>query len=137
MPCRSISSAACADMDTIPLRIPHPAYDEQKLKSVKAEMRKVGPPIIRVARYRDYYMAIEGCHRLTAAAELGFAPVLVVLATNESVEVASLDSDFFGDAKFVLAGEVADRFYSARFNQVFAINSDGTLTLPAHPVEES
>src|SRR5260370_37836423 len=62
MTCRSISSDACADMDTISLRIPHPAYDEQKLKSVKTEMRKVGPPIRHVVRYRDYYKAIDGRH---------------------------------------------------------------------------
>jgi ParB-like chromosome segregation protein Spo0J len=104
-------------MDPVSLRIPHPAYDEEKLESVKTKMRKVGPPIIRVVSYPDYYMAIEGCHRLTAAAELGFAPVLVVLATNDPVQVASLDSDFFGDAQFVGAGEAASGFYSAEFNQ--------------------
>jgi hypothetical protein len=117
------------------LRIPHPAYNEQKLESIKAEMRKVGPPTIRVVRYSGYYMAIEGCHRLTAAAELGFIPVLVVLAETDFVEAASLDSDYFGDKEFVRAGEAAEAFYS-EFNPVLVVNSDGTLSLPAHPTEE-
>jgi uncharacterized ParB-like nuclease family protein len=118
------------------LRIRHPADDEQKLKSVKAEMQKIGPPVIRVVRYPDYYMAIEGCHRLTVAAQLRFAPVLVVLTRNTLVEVASLDRDIVGDAQFVRAGAVADIFYSARFNQIFVLNSDGTLSMQAPPVKE-
>jgi hypothetical protein len=122
-------------MDTASLRIPHSAYDAEKLEIVKTEMRRRGVPTIRVVRYPNYYMAIEGCHRLTAAAELGFAPVLVVLAANELVEVASLDSDFFGDEKFVLAGEAADTFHSD-LNSILTINSDGTITLPACRIED-
>jgi hypothetical protein len=67
--------------------------------------------------------------------ELGFIPVLVVLAETDFVEAASLDSDYFGDKEFVRAGEAAEAFYS-EFNPVLVVNSDGTLSLPAHPTEE-
>jgi uncharacterized ParB-like nuclease family protein len=57
----------------IHLRLPHPTWDP-KVEAVKDEMRVLGPPIIRVVDCGDYYMAIEGCHRLMAAAQLDICP---------------------------------------------------------------
>ena len=76
------------------LYLPHPAVDE-KVEAVKAEMRKLGAPKIRVVDCKDYYMAIEGCHRLMAAADLGIAPCLTVL-DREDIHAAAKRSIWNG-----------------------------------------
>jgi hypothetical protein len=83
------------------LRLVHPTSPEH-VERVKAEMLTRGPPTIRVVECGDCYMAIEGCHRLIAAAELGIAPVLNVLSQEELVEVDSLGTDFFPPEKSTL-----------------------------------
>jgi hypothetical protein len=79
-------------------------------------------------------MAIEGCHRLTAAAELGIAPRLTVLQPEELVDVDTLDSDFELGATYT-AGEIA-RGYRSHHNRIMTINPDGTLTIVSSAVEE-
>ncbi len=46
----------------------HPACDDEKLEDMKA-LKLKGLPPIRVVDCGDHYMAIEGSHRLAAAAE--------------------------------------------------------------------
>jgi hypothetical protein len=58
-------------------------------------MLALGAPTIRVVDCGDYHMAIEGCHRLMAAAKLGLAPTLIVLPQDQLVDADSLDTDFF------------------------------------------
>jgi hypothetical protein len=110
------------------LYLPHPAVDE-KVEAVKAEMRKLGAPKIRVVDCKDYYMAIEGCHRLMAAADLGIAPCLTVLDREDTVEVDSLDTDYFQAGTTRTAGAFADAFRDPLHNPVMIINPDGTLTV--------
>lgn len=56
------------------------AVDADKLAGVIAKMHTLGAPRIRVVDCSDYYMALEGVHRLAACAVLGIAPELNVLA---------------------------------------------------------
>jgi ParB-like nuclease domain len=105
------------------------ATSNEKVEQVMAEMRKLGSPRVRVVDCGDHYMAIEGCHRLTAAARLGVRPDLVVLAPGDLVEVASLDTDYFDPAKRLSAGEIV-REYRRGYNPVLIINYDGTLSEP-------
>lgn len=100
--------------------------DPVKLATVKAEMLTLGAPTIRVVDCGEYYVALEGCHRLTAAAELGIAPILVVLAQDDLVEAESLDMDYFAAGETYTAGEVAGELLGMR-NPVLTINGDGTL----------
>ncbi len=63
----------------------HLAYDERKLDAMKAVRLKRLPPV-RVVDCGDHYMAIEGSHRLSAAADLCIAPTLIVLAEDDLVD---------------------------------------------------
>jgi len=61
------------------------AAESAKLAAVKAQMAELGSPTIRVVPYGDnQYLALEGSHRLAAAAELGL-PV--------ELDVVDIDAD--------------------------------------------
>jgi hypothetical protein len=115
--------------------LPHPVGDE-KVETVKAEMRNLGAPHIRVVDCHDHYMAIEGCHRLMAASNLGIAPRLIVLNRENKVEVDNLDTDYFPGGTTCTAGEFADVFRDPAHNPIMTINPDGTLTVVDQTVKE-
>lgn len=54
----------------------HKHFDEKHLEEVKSEMLTLGAPVIRAVWMECYghYAAIEGCHRIRAAKELGLVP---------------------------------------------------------------
>lgn len=59
----------------IKIALAHNNFDSAHLISVMSEMQKLGAPTIRVYHVdNDLYQAIEGCHRLRAAAALGITP---------------------------------------------------------------
>jgi hypothetical protein len=117
------------------LYLPHPT-DDKKVEAVKTEMRKLGAPKIRVVDCNEYYMAIEGCHRLMAAADLGIAPRLTLLNREDPVEVDSVDTDYFQAGTTCTAGAFADAFRDPMHNPSMIINLDGTLTVVDLTAEE-
>jgi len=50
--------------------------EEEKLADVIAQMRIMGAPTIRAVNCGDYYLAIEGSHRIAAAKALGLTPII-------------------------------------------------------------
>ncbi len=70
--------------------------DADHLAEVIKEMRALGAPVIRAVETCHGLVAIEGSHRLAAAAELGLAPEIVVIAEDEIVDGATLN-DIAGD----------------------------------------
>jgi len=118
------------------LRLVHPTSPEH-VEDVKVEMLRRGPPTIRVVDCGDCYMAIEGCHRLIAAAELGIVPVLHMLHEEDLVDVDSLETDLFPPSQTYTAGKIA-AIYRGNHNPVLTINPDGTLTVlvTSRPEEE-
>jgi hypothetical protein len=102
----------------------HPAYDDEKLELMKA-LKLEGLPPVRVVDCRDYYMAIEGSHRLAAAAELRIAPNLIVLAEDELVDLSTTDIGelFNPGTNIVSAREIVGKCQS-HHNPVFIINPD-------------
>ena len=100
--------------------------DPEKLEAAKAEIRVLGAPTIRVVDCGDHYMAIEGVHRLAAAAELGVAPNLAILKQDDKVEPDSLDKDYFQTGEIHTAGEIAEKLHAMR-NSVLTIEPNGTL----------
>jgi hypothetical protein len=116
------------------LYLVHPIWDE-KVEDVKAKMRILGAPTVRVVDLGDCYMAIEGCHRLMAAAELGIAPVLIVLTEHDLIEVDTIDTDYFKPGEIKTAGEIA-RAYRHCHNVPMALNENGTLTPIPAPISE-
>lgn len=58
--------------------LPHKHFDPAHLAEVTAQMQKLGPPTIRAVwdPNNQEWLAIEGSHRLRAAAALGLTPVI-------------------------------------------------------------
>lgn len=90
--------------------------DPEKLARVVDEMKKLGAPTIRVVDCGDYYMALEGSHRLAAAAELGITPVLTVYDQEDEIEIVGFDwyDPANWSATTYQAGEVAGELYSVQ-----------------------
>lgn len=92
------------------------APEAAKLEAVKAEMQTLGAPVIRVVDCGDYYMALEGCHRIAAAHDLGIDPELVVYAQDDDLDITVFD--WFDSANWggtvYPAGEVAGELYSTQ-----------------------
>ena len=64
----------------------HRHFDEQHLENVKKIMSTKGAPKIR-AIWSDIYgawLAVEGCHRLRAAQELGLTPEIIDISNNKT-----------------------------------------------------
>lgn len=61
------------------IAIPHKHYDIEHLAAVAAEMAVMGAPSIRAVwlECHGIWAAIEGCHRLRAAAAMGMAPEII------------------------------------------------------------
>jgi hypothetical protein len=90
--------------------------DPSHLEKVKADMAQLGAPKIDVVDCGDYYMALEGSHRLIAAEELGITPEFRVFEQHDAIDIAAYD--WFNDANWVdqdasyTAGEVAGELFS-------------------------
>ena len=69
----------------------HNDYDAAHLAEVKAEMQSMGAPTVKAVWMEGYgaYVALEGCHRLRAAHDLGLTPQ--VIEVDYSDEAADTD----------------------------------------------
>lgn len=103
------------------------AIDEEKLAGVIDEMRALGAPTIRVVDCGDYLMALEGVHRIAAAAQLGIAPTLIVLAQDDLVAADSLDWQDLCAGQQYTAGELAGEAYSPSCG-AYTLHDDDTVT---------
>lgn len=92
------------------------APEAEKLSQVIAEMQKLGAPTIQVVDCGDFYMALEGSHRLAAAAQLGLTPELTIYAQDDELDVTQYD--WYDEANWsetrYPAGEVAGELYSPK-----------------------
>ena len=70
----------------------HDEYNEEHLQEVKKQMQSLGAPQIKVIYLgADEYAALEGCHRLRAAAELGITPEFIELSRANVGELDVID----------------------------------------------
>jgi hypothetical protein len=84
------------------------------LEAVKAEMEALGAPTIRVVDCGDYYMALEGSHRLAAAAALGLTPELIVFKQGDTLDISQFDwfdAVNWAETEYA-AGDVAGELFS-------------------------
>lgn len=88
----------------------HPHFDAAHLESVKAEMQALGAPTIKAVWMECYgvWAALEGCHRIRAAASLGLAPEIDEVEYSEEVTAADLGLE----GEFTVA-EIADAAHRA------------------------
>lgn len=87
-----------------------------RVEAIKAEMAVLGAPTIHVVDCGDYYMALEGSHRLAAAHALGIEPNLIVHEQDDEIDISGydwFDACNWGGTVY-LAGEVAGELYSAQ-----------------------
>lgn len=89
------------------------APDADKLAEVVSEMRTLGAPTIRVVDCGDYLQALEGSHRLAAAAQLGLTPNFEVYGQDDLIAASTLDwSDNLNVDESYPAGELAGEAFS-------------------------
>lgn len=90
------------------------APEDEKLEAVIAEMRVLGAPTIRAIDCGDHLMALEGSHRLAAAAALDLEPIFEIIDQGEEIDISGYD--WFEaqnwDSTVYLAGEVAGELFS-------------------------
>lgn len=92
----------------------HNHYDERHLKAVKAEMQVLGAPTIKAVWMECWgvWAALEGCHRIRAAAELGLVPEIDEVEYSEDITTEDIGlGDAFGGDVWTIA-ELVDDAYS-------------------------
>lgn len=64
----------------------HKHYNNDHLEEVKNEMQKRGAPVVRAIWSETYetWMAVEGCHRIRAAKDLGLTPIIKDISGNKT-----------------------------------------------------
>lgn len=88
--------------------------DTDYLSNVIAEMQTMGAPKIEVVDCGDYYMALEGSHRLAAAHALGLVPTLIIHEQDDALDISRydwFDACNWGETVYP-AGEVAGELFS-------------------------
>ncbi len=90
------------------------APEADKLAAVIADMEAMGAPTIRVIDCGDYYMALEGSHRLAAAAALEVNPIFEVIDHDEEIDISGFDwfEPQNWDRTVYQAGEVAGELFA-------------------------
>lgn len=70
----------------------HKHFDQEWLEHVKTQMLEMGAPKIKCIWSEIYgmWLAIEGCHRLRAAKDLGITPIIIDI-TNDETTIQQLD----------------------------------------------
>jgi uncharacterized ParB-like nuclease family protein len=73
----------------------HNHYDAVHLAEVKAEMVQLGAPTIKAVWMECYghYAALEGCHRIRAAKDLGLEPIIDEVEYSDDI-VDGMDGDW-------------------------------------------
>lgn len=102
------------------------AVDQDKLAGVIEEMKVKGSPSIRVVDCGDYLMAIEGVHRIAAAAQLGVSLDLEYLDQDDLIEADSLDWQDLQRGESYTAGELAGEAYSPSCG-IYRLHDDDTV----------
>lgn len=85
-----------------------------KLAHVVEQMRSLGMPTIRACWAGDHWEAIEGSHRLAAAAALNLPVTIVEVRYDDTIEAGSHDYNGYTDASdgSALVSEILDAYYS-------------------------
>ena len=74
----------------------HKHFDAGHLKEVKSKMENLGAPVIRAVWMEcfDCWAALEGCHRIRAAAELGLEPIIEEIEYSDDVFIDESGNEF-------------------------------------------
>ena len=85
----------------------HSHYDGEKLQRVIKEMEVLGTPEIHAVwmEVYDHWVALEGCHRIRAAKELGLIPEIIEVEYSDEMASSALGYD--GDEDYPIS-EICD-----------------------------
>jgi hypothetical protein len=92
----------------------HHHFDTGHLEEVKAEMVALGSPTIRAIEVAGDIYAVEGCHRLRAAQDLGIPVTLKMLDWDGAVDLDTMDYDdcgWFDDRSSASVAELFGRMF--------------------------
>lgn len=66
----------------------HKHFDKAHLEEIKELMKTLGAPIIRCiwSECHGLWLAVEGCHRIRAAKEMGLTPIIKDISNNKTVK---------------------------------------------------
>ena len=103
----------------------HPT-DAKKLQEVIAQMSILGSPTIRAVECSDYLMALEGTHRIAAAAVLSLPINLVILEQYDIVQSDSLDWQDLEPGESYTAGFLAGEAFN-RTSGIYHLQNDYTV----------
>lgn len=97
----------------------HNSYNETHLNEVKEIMVKRGAPKIRAiwSEIHGEWLAVEGCHRLRAAEQLGLTPQIIDISNQKTVTI-QIDDEMVKVKVAELAEELNDtahRRHSIKF----------------------
>jgi hypothetical protein len=86
------------------------AFNQDKLDSVKKEMAILGAPTISAVWMECYghYVALEGCHRIRAAKELGLTPEIIEIEYSD--ELADTVTGYDGEEVYPISAICDDSF---------------------------
>ncbi len=103
------------------IALTHNHFDESHLEEVKKEMIKLGAPTIKAVWMEvfGHWAAMEGCHRIRAAKELGLTPIIEEVEYSEETTLEVLGCDDSGEGYTV--SYIADTSYSSN---VFEFDED-------------
>lgn len=85
---------------TMNILLPHNHFDADHLKAVIDEMRVLGAPTIKAVNTTGMWgawVALEGCHRIRAAAALGLTPVIEEIEWSDTVTTDEVVPGSFDD----------------------------------------
>ena len=87
-------------------------YNEKHLQEVTEEMKTLGAPKIHAVWMEcyDHWVALEGCHRLRAAQQLGLTPEIIEVEYSD--EMASSVPGYDGEEDYMIS-ELCDISYKA------------------------
>jgi hypothetical protein len=94
----------------------HNHFDQSHLEKVIEEMKTLGIPTIRAFydEIEDEYVALEGCHRIRAAKELGLTPNVEVLNFSELAEIITSEATDFDLDMDITFGELFETYWKRK-----------------------
>lgn len=75
------------------IALTHNHFDASHLESVKSEMMTLGAPVIKAVWMEcfGFWVAIEGCHRIRAAKDLGITPEIEAVEYSDDLAPGAED----------------------------------------------
>ncbi len=83
-------------MDEMKVILAHNHYQADRLAEVVEQMKTLGAPVVKAVWLEAYgaWVALEGCHRLRAAAAAGITPEINAVEYDADINLQDLGLDY-------------------------------------------